>query len=53
MFCMLQSLRLKYHMKIVGIEQSLSNRAIFEHICLKNIKKLYQHVGNCDDQQKF
>ena len=23
----------------------------FEHKCLNNIKKIYQHAGKCDDQQ--
>ena len=32
---MLQTLRLKDHMKNIGIDQSLINSAIFEHICLK------------------
>ena len=46
---MLQPPHLKYHMKTVGIDQSLSNSAIFEHMCLQNIKKLYKHAGKCDD----
>ena len=50
---MLQSLRLKDHMKTIGIEQSLSNSDIFEQICLQNINKLYQHAWKCDDQQEF
>ena len=40
-------------MKTIGIYQSVSNRASFEHKCLNNIKKIYQHAGKCDDQQKF
>ena len=35
---MLQSLCLKYHTKTIGIDQSLSNSASFEQICL-NFKK--------------
>ena len=31
---MLQSPRLKYHMKTIGNDQPLSNSAIFEHRCL-------------------
>ena len=50
---MLQSTRLKYHMKTVGIDQSLSNNSLFGHKCLQNINKLYKHSGKCDDQQKF
>ena len=37
----------------IGIDQYLSNNAIYEHKCLKNIKKLYKQAGKCDDQQKF
>ena len=50
---MLQSPRLKYHVQTIGIDQSLSNNAIYEHKCLENIKKLYKQAGKCDDQQKF
>ena len=50
---MLQSPRLKYHMKTIGIDQSLSNSALFEHICIKNINKLYQHAGKCENHQQF
>ena len=50
---MLKSLRLKYHMKTIGIDQSLRNSAIFKHRCLQNIKKLYEHAGKCDNQQQF
>ena len=50
---MLQAPRLRYHMKTIGIDQSLKNSALFEHRCIKNIKKLYQHAGKCDDQQQF
>ena len=48
---MLQSPRLKYHRNNIGIDQSLSNSAIFEHIFIKNIKKLYQNDGKCDVQK--
>ena len=50
---MLQSTRLKHHMKTIVIDQSVGNRASFEHIFLNNIKNIYQHAGKCDDQQKF
>ena len=50
---MLQSPRPKYHMNNIGIDQSLRNRASFEHTFLNNIKKIYQNAGKCDDQQKF
>ena len=41
--------RLKYHMKNIGIYQSLRKNALFEHKCLQNIRKLYKHAGKCDD----
>ena len=50
---MLQSPSLKYHVKNIGIDQSLSKNALFEHKCLQNINKLYKHAGKCDDQQQF
>ena len=50
---MLQSPRIKYHVKTIGINLSLSNNDIYEHKCLENIKKLYKQYGKCDDQQKF
>ena len=50
---MLQSTRLKDHVQNIGIDPSLSNNAIYEHKCLKNIKKLYKQAGMCDDQKKF
>ena len=50
---LLKSTRLKYPVKTIGIDQSLSNRASFKHKCLNNIKKIYQHAGKCEDQQKF
>ena len=46
---MLQSLRIKDHVKNIGIDQRLINNALFEHKCLKNIKKLYKHAGKCDN----
>ena len=49
----LQSLRLKYQVKTIGIDQSLRNSALFIHICLQNINKLYKHAGKCNNQQQF
>ena len=49
---MLQLPRLKYHVQTIGIDQSLSNNALYEHKCLENIKKLYKQFGKCDDQKK-
>ena len=50
---MLQSPRLEYHMKTIGIDQSLCNRNSFEQNILNKIKKIYQHAGECEDQQKL
>ena len=50
---MLQSPRFKDYIKNISIDQSLSNSALLENICLQNINKLYQHDGTCDDQQQF
>ena len=50
---MLQSPCLEDHMNTIGIDQSLCNRSYFEHKCLKNIKKIYQHAGKCDDQKNI
>ena len=51
--CMLQSSRLEYHMDTIGIDQSSFARSSFEHTCMNNIKKIYQHAGKCDDQQNL
>ena len=50
---MLKSPRLEYHVKTIGIDQSLCNRSSFEHKFLNNIKKIYQHSGKFDDQQNL
>ena len=50
---MLQSSRLEDHMKTIGIDQSSFTRSSFEHICMNNIKNIYQHAGKCDDQQNI
>ena len=50
---MSQSLRLKYHVKIIGIDQSLRNTDLFEHKRLQKIKKLHRQAGKCDKQQQF
>ena len=50
---MLQSLGLKYHVHTIGIDQSLSNNALYEHKCLENNNKLYKQSGKCDNQQQF
>ena len=50
---MLKPIRLKNYVKTIGIDQSLSNSALFEHRCIHNINKLYKHTRKFDDQQKF
>ena len=40
-------------MKTIGIERSSFNMSNFEHRCINNIKKIYQHAGKYDDQQKI
>ena len=50
---MLQSSRLEDHMKTIGIDQSSFIRSSFEHRCMNNIKNIYQHAGNCNDQQNL
>ena len=40
-------------MKNIGIDQSLCASYYFEHKCMKNIKKIYQHAGKCDYQQNL
>ena len=51
--CMVQSPRLEDHMNTIGVDQSLCNRSYFEHKCLNNIKMIYQHAGNSDNQQNL
>ena len=50
---MLQLPRLEYHMKTIGIDQSLCYRSYFDHKFLNSIKKIYQHTGKCDYQQNL
>ena len=50
---MLQSSRLEDHMKTIGIDLSSFTRSSFEHRCMNNIKKIYQHAGKCYDQQNL
>ena len=52
-YIMLKSPRLEYHMKTIGIDQSLVNRPSIEHKFLNNIKKIYQHAVKCDDQKNL
>ena len=50
---MLQSTRIEDHMKTIVIDQSLCTSSSFEHKCMNNIEKIYQHAGNFDDQQNL
>ena len=50
---MLQSLQLKDHVQTIGIDQSLSKNAIYEHKYLENIKILYKQADKCDNQKQF
>ena len=50
---MLQSSRFEDHMDTIDIDQSSFARSSFEHRCMNNIKKIYQHAGKCDDQQNL
>ena len=47
---LLQAERLQKHMLIIGVGQSLSNSALYEHICLENTKYIYKLAGKCDNQ---
>ena len=40
-------------MNTIGIDQSSFTRSSFEHRCMNNIKRIYQHAGKCDDQQNL
>ena len=40
-------------MKTISIDQSSLTRSSFEHRCINNIKKIYQHAGKCDAQQNL
>ena len=40
-------------MVTTGVDQSLTNISLNEHICLENIKNIYQSAGKCNDQQQY
>ena len=40
-------------MVTIGVKQSLSNSAMYEHRYLENIKTLYKNAVKCDNQQKY
>ena len=44
---------LKQHMGTIGIDQLLSNCAMYKHRCLEDIKKLYTYARKYDAKQHF
>ena len=40
-------------MGAIGVDQSLSNSALYEHRCLVNIKKLYKVAVKCEYQYRY
>ena len=40
-------------MVIIGVDQSLSNSALYKHICLEIIKRIYTYDGKCDYQHQY
>ena len=40
-------------MVTIGVYQQSSNSALYDHICLENIKKLYKSSGRCNNQQQY
>ena len=49
----LKSLRLKYHVQTIGIDQPLSNNDLYGHKCIENIKKVYKQSGKCNVQKQL
>ena len=41
------------HIVTIGVEQSLSESAMYEHRCLENINKLYKYAVKCDYQEQY
>ena len=37
----------------VGVDRSLSNSEMYEHICIENIRKLYNSSGKFDEQKQY
>ena len=44
---------MKDHVQTIGIDQSLSKNAIYEHKCLESIKNIYKQAVKWDDQIQF
>ena len=40
-------------MVAIGVDQSLSKSALYEHKCLENINKLYKISGKRDDKHQY
>ena len=51
--CLLKYSCLEDHMKTIGIEKFSFARSSFDHRCMNNIKKIYQHAGKCDHQNNL
>ena len=51
--CLLRSSRLEDNMNTIGIDPYSFARSSFEHRCMHNIKKIYEHAGKCDDNQNL
>ena len=48
-----QSDQLKQHMVTIGIDQLLSNCAMYENRCLENIRKVYTSYVKREEQMQF
>ena len=44
---------MKQHIVTIVVDQSISNKDLYEHICMEKIKKVYKFSGKCDNQQKY
>ena len=44
---------MEQHMVTIGIDQYLSNSALYEHRCLENINRVYKSGGKCDYKQQY
>ena len=50
---LLHSEILKQYMLVIGVDQSLSNSALYGHRSLEKIKKLYKLSVKYDDQHQY
>ena len=49
----LKSEQLKQHIITIVLGKLLSNSAMYEHIFLENIKKLFKSTGNCENHCQY